>query len=230
MGKKLNPNASSEAFFKQGEEQVIRLRLIPETSAFAAPVLTAKDLLRGSIDKRRAAELAMIPVRVQLSFAEYDWDQAVRRTAGVAELQGGGTKTPAYREIVPQGIGPVIAPSGESQRETAAAFIAHLKACKAPGVETVRAECMPRLQQAYDALAAALDARKEGEAELALARTEEQAARRDFQRTIDKTISLVRAAFPEDRAKQDLAFPSAPRGRAAEDEGDEDAPAPLSDE
>jgi hypothetical protein len=51
-----------------------------------------------------------------------------------------------------------------------------------------------------------------------VARGEEQAARRDYNRTNDKTIAQVRAAYPEDRARQDLAFPSLESGSGRAEE------------
>jgi hypothetical protein len=85
----------------------------------------------------------------------------------------------------------------------------------------VGAEWQPKLQTACDGLVAALEARKSAETALYVARAEEQAARRDYHRTIDKTIAEVRALYPEDRGRQDLLFPSVDDGR---DDG-EDEPA-----
>lgn len=229
MGKKLNPTASTDALLRQGEEQVIRLRTLAECAPLAAPVAAVTGALRAARDRRLAREEALIPLRVKCSFADFGWDQALRATAKTAEAQTGSTKSPAYREIFPDGFGELVEPAGEPQRGTAAQFLVHLATCSAPGAEAIREACRPRLQQAHDALVAALDERKAAEDALSLARIEEQAARRDFFRTIDQTIAQVRATFPEDRARQELAFPSVPRTGRAEDRVEEAAPASESD-
>jgi len=114
-----------------------------------------------------------------------------------------------------------VVPSGEPQKKVAADYVTHLSSCTHLGARAVCEEWLPKVQQASQALGVAIDARKAGEATLALAWAEEAAAKRDYHRTIDKTLGFVRSVFPENRHKQDLAFPSfesSSRRRADEDD------------
>ncbi|MGI5864828.1 MAG: hypothetical protein ACOX6T_22650 [Myxococcales bacterium] len=208
MAKKLHKTASTKSFLRQGEETVIRLGLFPESAPLAEPVRVSTAALQAATDKLAACEQALIPSRVKGSVADDRWDTTVRGFARMTEVAVGGTKTPAYRDLFPKGFAMLITPSGEPQRTGAKEFLVHLDSCSASVPKAVFEEWRPKLQAAFEELGAALDERKTAESALAVARAELQAARRDFSRTIDKTIAEVRALFPEDRRRQDLIFPS----------------------
>jgi hypothetical protein len=207
MGKKLHPRAPTESFVKQGVEQEIRFAAVPECAEMVSPISAVTSLVRTALANRQARELALIPIRVRCDFADSAWGRAVRATASATEIEV-GKKSPAYREMFPDGITPLVVRSGKPLLKNADWFLIHLRTCKMPGAERVLEQWKPKLQQARDALAAALADRKAADAALALARQEEQGARREFNRTIDRMIGQIRLLFPEDRARQDLLFPS----------------------
>ncbi|MGI5861836.1 MAG: hypothetical protein ACOX6T_07220 [Myxococcales bacterium] len=222
MAKKLAKTASTESHLQQGEKQVIRLQLDEKAAPLAAPLATATATLRAAWEKRLAAERALVPFEVKSAHADHAWDMAVRGTAKTLEVQAGGTKTPAYREVFPKGFGVLVTPSGDAQLLAAGQFISHFSACTSPEAKKVAEEYLPKLQTARDGLRTELAARKQAEGALFAARAEELAAKRDYSRTIDKTIAEIRALYPEDRRRQDLLFPSI--GRSTEDNDDEQAP------
>lgn len=223
MAKKLQRNASSGAYLRQGKEQEIRFNRLPECTPLAGPVIDAANLLRAGRDKRVACEEAFIPIRVTCDFADREWDQVLRAAASGAESVTGGRKSQAWRELFPNGTKALVAYAGATQKAAADQFLIHLASCTTPGAVTVREEWSPKLTKARDVLGAALEARAAGDRALFVARAEEQAAKRDFRRTMDKVIAQVRAIYPEDRAAQDLAFPSIEESAsAAKDEGEDE--------
>jgi hypothetical protein len=227
MAKKLKRCAPTERYLQQGEEAAMRLGLLKECAGLVGPVVAATALVRSSLDKRRAAARALIPIRVKCSFADWDWDGTLRAMSASVESQTGGRKSAAWREIFPESLTPLVTPQGEGQRAAAERFLGHLTTCTLPAAQAAVEEWKPKLQKAYDTLAAALAERRTAEAALFVARGEEQAAKRDFNRTIEKTIALVKSIYPEDRARLDLAFPSLDDDRAVEeDEEPEAEPAP----
>jgi hypothetical protein len=208
MGKKLNLNSPTESFVKQGEELEIRCGALPECVPMVESVKATTSIVRNAMATRQVREHEIIPIRVRCDFADSGWDQTVRAAASATEIQTGGKKGPVYREMFPNGLTPLIIRSGEPQLQVADSFLRHLTSCKAQGAETVIAEWRPKLQQARDTLASALADRKTAEAALALAREDEQGAKREFSRSIDKMIGQIRQLFPENRVRQDLIFPS----------------------
>ena len=225
MAKKLHKSASTEAHLRQGKEEAIRLQLFEESQPLAEPVGAATQVLEAARDKREKSETALIPIRVTCSLADYTWDKTVRAFAKSVEAQAGGTKTPAYRELFPNGYRPLVTPSGEAQRVCATRFLTHLRACSSPAAKGFCEEWLPKLQQAFDGLAAGLEQRRAAETALYVARAEEQAAKRDFSRTMDKTIAEVRALYPEDRARQDLLFPRLESAAETDDDAEQPSPA-----
>ena len=230
MAKKLNPKASTEAFLNQGDKQAIRFESVPACAPLASAIIEATAYLRAKHEKRLACDRAMIPHRIRSSFADRNWDTVVRATAALAEAKTGGKKSPDYLEMFPSGTGPLVIPTGAPQVKVAKNFIVHLESCTTPGARTVCEEQLPKLRAAHEGLAAAIAERATAETALYVARAEELAAKRDFNRTIDKTIAEVRALYPEDRAMQDLVFPSVRSSRRDADDTLEDLDDTAEDE
>ncbi len=218
MAKKLHKNASTESHLHQGEKQIIRLQLDENAAPLAGPIATSTATLRTAYEKRLAAERALVPFEVRSAHADHAWDMALRGTAKTLEVRAGGSKTPAYREVFPKGFGVLVTPSGDAQLVTADQFIAHFGACTSPEARTVAEEYLPKLQTAREVLRTELAARKQAEGVVFAARAEELAAKRDYSRTIDKTIAEIRALYPEDRRRQDLLFPSIDAARGDRDD------------
>jgi len=224
MARKINPSAATHVCLQQAEEIVIRLTLLDECKHLAAPVRTATSALEAAQGRRMAAEKALLPLRVQLSFADYGWDRTVRSMAKVAEAALGAKNSPAYRELFRESYSPLVTPTGPSQQKVAEDFIARLGLCKLPESMKLAEEWRPKLQQAAATLAAALTARAQAEATLSAARADEQMCKQDLNRTVDKTIGEIRALFPGDRKRQDLAFPKVVE-RTTEDDPSDPEPA-----
>jgi hypothetical protein len=224
MAKKLSKSAPTYRFVQQGKETEIRLKLMEECAPLVEPIVAVTGLVKAAQDKRVAADDALIPIRVKCSLANWEWDKTLRAMSNTADAHAGGKKTAVYKELFPKGIVPLVTPVGEGQRVVAQQFLRHLDNCTTPAARTFLEEWKPKAKSAYDKLAGALTERQNAETALAIARGEEQSARRDFSRTIDRTIALVRSIYPEDRGRQDLVFPSLEEYGSDADEAPETEP------
>ncbi|MFO0589007.1 MAG: hypothetical protein U0441_15765 [Polyangiaceae bacterium] len=87
---------------------------------------------------------------------------------------------------------------------------------KHPAVMEFAQEWQPKLAAALSKLQGAADAYKAATKADGDAFLEEVALREQHAHAVDKVMGLVRAAFPKDRAKQDLVFPESSGSSSAE--------------
>jgi hypothetical protein len=194
------------------------LGLFQETAELAPPLLAQNEELERVNRERIAKERLLLNHRTKVRFADFLWDTAARSLVRAAEIKDGGIRGTVHAAIFPDGIGPVVVPSGGGQVAPARAFITALKASKAPGVDELRTEWLPKLEEALAALEDAVNGRTEAYAAVAQARAVESAACDDHELALERVMGQIRAIFPKDRRKWNVIFPSSPRRTRTDEE------------
>jgi len=219
--RKYRSNASADdrvAFFVEVAEG---LGLFSETAELAPPLLAQNEELERVNKERIGKERLLLNHRVKVRFADFLWDSAVRSLMRAAEIADGGTRGSVHAAVFPNGIGPVVVPSGAGQVAPAKAFVTALKASKAPGVDELRTQWLPKLEEALGTLETAVDRRTEAYGAVAEARAVEDAACDDHELALERVMGQIRAIFPKDKRTWNVIFPSSPR-RSRRDEEDID--------
>lgn len=221
-------NASSEERYAWGLELIAGLSQVKETSGFAEPLRAINDRVKACGDARKQAELALIPARVEVRHAEYAVDQLLRTLAKAAEVADGGRRGTTFSALFPEGLGPAVTPSGASQVALTAQFATRAKSARAPGIERITSEWLPRLEELNGKLDAALKKRDLQNAAVFAARATESVANEEHLIAVDRVIGEIRALFPKDRDRQEVFFPLASTRTASTDAGN-DTPPPEPD-
>jgi len=222
--RKYRANAASPTRVHYGIDLCEGLAFFEET-AFLAPDFAAQneELDRIHLDRLRL-ERALVPQRAKVRFGNYLWDVTVRSLSKSAEIADDGVRGSVHAAIFPNGLGPVVVPSGAGQVKPARDFVTALEASKAPGVETVRGEWLPKLKDALSKLESAVEGRKKAYVALEQARAAEEAAKDDHELSVVRIMGQIRAIFPKDKRKHDVIFPPTSRAARREEveESDED--------
>lgn len=220
-------NDTDETFTELSEG----LKLFPETTDLAPDIDWLNTALEDAVTARRALRTPLIKARVALRLANYEADRTIRACANAAEIADGSRRGPVFDALFPDGLTKVIAPQGARQIPPTEALISRMTKSKKPAVVEFAQEWQPKLSAPLAKLQAAADAYKAAQKADGEAFLEEVALREQHAHAVDKVMGLVRAAFPKDRAKQDLVFPeqgSSSSGESAESapNGDKGAPSP----
>jgi len=222
--RKYRANAASPARVHYGIDLCEGLAFFEET-AFLAPAFSAQneELDRVHLERLRLGR-ALVPERAKVRFGNYLWDVTVRSLSKSAEIADGGVRGAVHAAVFPNGLGPVVVPSGGGQVKPARDFLTALESSKAPGVGPVRDEWLPRLKDALSRLETAVEGRNKAYDALQQARAREEAAKDDHELSIERIMGQVRALFPKDKRKHDVIFPPTSRAARREevDEVDED--------
>lgn len=206
--KKYRANVASEPRITYGIELCAGLRIFSETTTYAPSFETLNNDLDASYTKRRNLRKPMLEKRAVFRFAHYTTDQTIRMSHRASEIADGGRKQgPIASFLFPEGLGPMVAPYGMRQIPPTEKLVADMKRCKLAGSEAFCAEWLPKLETALSHLKTTADAYKVTRAAYVEAFADEVALRAEHYQAIDKLMGLVRAAFPNDRTRQDLIFP-----------------------
>jgi hypothetical protein len=206
------------------------LSFFAETADIARVLRATAEHMLTLIDRRTKAELALVPLRAGVRFTNYSWDLSIKTLSKTCEVKDGGRRGALYTAVFPQGHTPVIAASGEGQIKPAEEFLARFDASRAPGIDALRAEWRPKLQQDLDALKAAVAKRKAAYADLAAVLVEERSLKDDLDLAIDRVAGQVRTLFPKDRERWAVIFPPAATKSARTDDAEATADDPGADE
>jgi len=222
--KKYRAKAASDARISYGIELCAGLRIFAETATFASPFEALNDELDAAHTTRRNLRKPLLEKRAAFRFAHYDTDQIIRMIHRAAEIADGGRKNgPIVTFLFPEGLGPVVAPYGMRQIPPTEKLIVDMQRCKLPGSDAFCAEWLPKLQASLTKLKATAEAYKVAHKAHADAFQDEVALRAEHYQAVDKVMGLVRAAFPNDRARQDLIFPVMDDGGEGVENGDEES-------
>lgn len=226
--RKYRTDANSQERYKYGVELVEGLRFFPETAGLADPFVVVNDSVKDQRQARLDAELAVLPYRARVRFADFEFDGTTRSISKTAEIADGGQRGQIHGAIFPNGLGPVVVPSGEGQVKPGGTFVERFKASNVPGIEKVRQEWLPKAEDALAKLVAAVDGRRAAYQAVANARIAEEVAMDDHELAVEKLMGEVRATFPKDRRRWDVIFPAvrSSRGGSAPD-ADEPTPTPT---
>jgi len=223
--RKYRNSADSPTRIDFGVELIAGLNFFPETKGYAASFQQLNDELDTAHTARRAARKPLLEKRAAFRFAQHSTDQTIRMTHRAAEIADGGRRGPLTEALFPDGVGPVVAPFGTRQIKPTEALIDRLTRCKLSAAEAFRTEWKPKLDASFAALSAAAKEQQAARDAYLDAFRAEIALRDEHYMAIDKLMGLVRAAFPRDRARQDLVFPilddSSESGGTGEGEGEE---------
>jgi hypothetical protein len=212
--RKYHPNTAAEDRVAFGIELEAGLRYFPETAALADALgVQNQELDRLVADLERVSRL-LLPLRAAVKFTNYAYDSVIRGCSKTAEVADGGKRGRIHEAIFAEGTTPVITPSGAAQLPKARKHAQSFEASKAPGVDAVRAEWLPKIQAAITKHAEAVAARDAGYAEVAKAMAARDAAADDHELAVERIQGHVRAVFPKDRARWGVIFPTA-RGASA---------------
>lgn len=205
--RKYRVNASSVVRVEFGIELSAGLANFPKTAPLAKGFEKLNDDLEGHFEQRRALRKPLLMARAALRFAEYRVDQLIRTSAHAAVMVDGGRRGTLTTALFPKGVKPVIHPPGRGQIQPTRDLIDRLDLCKLPGIDDYRAEWLPKLKGALEQLESAAQAHDTAREAYELAFKNEQSMREIHIHEVDRLMGLVRAAFPRDRALQDVIFP-----------------------
>ncbi len=222
--KKYRANVASEPRITYGIELCGGLRIFAETTTYAPSFETLNNDLDAAYGTRRNLRKPMLEKRVVFRFAHYTTDQTIRMIHRAAEIADGGRKQgPIAAFLFPEGLGPKVAPYGMRQIPPTEKLVADMKRCKLAGSEAFCIEWLPKLETALGNLQTTASAYKVARTAYLEAFQDELALRADHYQAVDKLMGLVRAAFPNDRVRQDLIFPVVDDSGDSLDSSDEQA-------
>ena len=221
--KKYRKNADSPIRIDYGIGLAVGLGFFPETQNLVASWTLLNDDLHAAYTARRAAKKPLTEKRALFRFAHYSTDQLIRKASRAAEIADGGRRGPVSKAAFPEGLGPVVAPYGTRQIPPTEALVERIQKSMLPEIDAYRTEWLPQLEASLSALKKAADDVKTARDAYLDAYRAEFALRHEHYRTLDKIMGLVRAAFPEDKAKQDLVFPDVDEDNDAAGETEEGA-------
>jgi hypothetical protein len=205
--------------FEYGLELVEGLRAFPATAALAPGFEQLNDELDASYEARRDRRKSLMKARAALRVREYQTDQVIRSLSRAAEIADGGRRGLLHEALFPEGLSPVVAPSGARQAKPTEELISRFGKTRVAGVEPLRAEWQPKLQAALADLKDAIGVYAAAQQAHRDAFGDELSLREEHERSIDKLMGLVRSQFPKDRRRQDVIFPRVAAG--AEEESSE---------
>ena len=209
--------AATEARVFFGVELVAGLGLFSETTPLAPTFEQLNDQLDGVLTSREALQRPVIKARAKVRFASYVMVQTIRSAARAAEIADGGRRGAIFKALFPKGLKGALPGGGAPQKTAADALLDRLTKSKVAGVEPFRAEWLPKLTDKRAELSQALDALHAAQAARQDILSTESALRAQHRVEVERIIGQVRAAFPEDRAKQDVIFPEEERAAKATD-------------
>ena len=206
--RKYRIDASSTVRFEYGVELVAGLFHFPETAPIAGGFESLNDELAAQHRERITLRAPMLRARARMRLAEHHVDQMLRSAARAAEITDGGRRGRIAGTLLPDGLKPVVAPRGRAQLKPTRELVERLAHAKVAGIEAYRSEWLPRLEAALARLEAAVGEYEGAQAAHREAFKIEVALREAHHDAVDRIMGQVRAAFPRDRAIQDLIFPA----------------------
>ncbi|MDC3960077.1 hypothetical protein [Polyangium jinanense] len=190
---------------------------VPALDGLAAKLEAATSLLLATQDAYNARVKALIVVRVEVKFTDLLADRAVRLSLKRAEIEDGKPGGKIVSMLFPSGSTPIIKPVGSTQVQEMRALegrYAEVGGMYPAAVD--EAQKITTLRIRYEQ---ALDARRMGMESAAQARAARNLAKEEFLDVFAEVANRIKAAFPRDKATQDLFFL---KDKVAADDGDTD--------
>ncbi|MBI5498565.1 MAG: hypothetical protein HY904_26425 [Deltaproteobacteria bacterium] len=174
--------------------------LIPYADALAlatAPLVAAHAEVT-------VAVRGLLPVRVKVRFTEYFAEVGVRALHKRAEAADGKKDGKIAKALFPNGLGPVVAPTGPAQVKAMEELEGRLKAAGALWPQA--ADELVKVMALRTEYATAVDARRAGVLAAVAARAQRTLNKEDFLDAYAKACAGVAGLFPRDRRLQNLFF------------------------
>lgn len=223
--RKYRNTAGTEARVSYGIELCAGLQFFPETAGFAPSFESLNNDLNVAYTNRCSLRKPLLEKRAAFRFAHYETDQTIRMIHRAGEIADGGRKRgPIATFLFSDGLGPVVAPHGARQIAPTEKLVEDMKRCKLAGSDALCAEWLPKLEAVLAKFRAAVEAYNVARKAYVNAFQDEIALRAEHHEAIDKLMGLVRAAFPNDRVKQDLVFPISDDDTESSQEGGAENP------
>lgn len=225
--RKYRANAATDVRLDYGIELCEGLALFPETASLVPVFAAVNDDLAHAQEARRARRTPLVKARVAIRSGNFKVDTTIRSAAKAAEIADGGRRGPIFKAAFPDGVAAVVAPVGARQIPPTEALIDRIQKSKVPGMDAYRDAWVPKLEADLGGLKNADQAHKDAHKAYVGAFGTELALRQEHFLAVDKIAGAVRAAFPGDKAKQDLVFPVV--DEAEGNGGEEPAPSDPAD-
>ncbi len=206
--RKYRSNAASTVRVEYGVELVAGLAQFAETAPAAVEFEKVNDALHAQHLARCALRTPLLRARAALRFVEHGVDQVIRSAARAAEIRDGGRRGRITAALFPKGLRPVVVLPGRRQVKPTRELVLRLENTQLAGIDVYRAEWLPQLEAALAALLGAVAAYDDAIAAHKAAFQVEVALREAHHDALDRIVGVVRAAFPRDRATQDVIFPA----------------------
>ncbi len=217
-------NAASPIRIDYGIALVLGLAHFPETAGYSSSMKKVNDELDDAYKARVALRKPLVEARTIMRFAQYTTDQLIRQISKATEIADGGRRGPISEGLFPDGLGPVVAPTGRRQIKPTEDLLDRMIRSRLPGMDTFRAEWQPKLESTLTSFKNKADTYQGASDAYVDAFRAELALRHEHFFTVDKMMGLVRAAFPRDKTRQDLVFPDMGSDARVVLEEDEDEP------
>jgi hypothetical protein len=190
-----------------GVELVAGLGAYPETKPHAADFKTLTDELAAQRKKREDLQMPMLESRALLRVTEHAVRRTIRTAARSAQAVDGGRRGPFSVELFPDGVTPIVEPSGLGMVQPLRDLINRLEKSKRSNIDAYRTEWMPKLKDALANLQGAGATSEAARNAHRQAFEDEKILRVAHRREVTRIMGLVRAAFPDDTATQASIFP-----------------------
>lgn len=205
--RKYRPYATSSVRIEYGIELHAGLSQFDETQAAANECAAVNNALAAQHQLRLQLHGPVLETRALLRFAEYNVDRVIRSVHRAAEIEDGGRRGRISTCLFPNGLTPVIKPSGRGQLKPTNDLIDRLRLAKLTGIDAFRSVWLAKLETArtkFETVLATHDAAQAAHDEAFRAEIALRAAHWEM---LDRVMGVVRMAFPLDRDLQDLIFP-----------------------
>ncbi|TKD09386.1 hypothetical protein [Polyangium fumosum] len=197
---------------------------VPALNGLAAKLETATKLLLATQDAYDAKVKALIVLRVEVKFTDLLADRAIRIALKRAEIEDGKAGGKIVSMLFPSGSTPIIKPVGGTQVQEMRALEGRY--AEVGGIYPAAADEGQKIEALRVRYEQALDARRMGMEAAAQARAARNLAKEEFLDVFAEIANRIKAAFPRDKATQDLFFL---KDKVAADDGDADDEASGSD-
>ena len=200
-------SAASEPRLDYGTELAIGVKRFDETAPLEPSIHESNAALDSALKARQIAHRPLLVARVELRYAGYVFDQAVRTFVNHAKNADGGKPGAISKAVAPHGITPIIAPRGRKQIPVGQKWIDDVKKSKVKGVAALREASLAPVEGALSGLVAAGASYDAANGAYLSAFATELAERAAHRTHMKHCVAMIEAAFPDDRARQRVVLP-----------------------
>lgn len=170
----------------------------------ATKMFGARDKLATAEQAHEAAEANVLPMRVNVRFADHESDECIKQRKRTAQLADGETEGPYVLHLFPNGTTPLTRPVGAAQIKEMRALEGRYDALLDRWPDAMAEKnIVTTLRQRYEQSLAERAAAEQTVIDTKAAR---DLAKEDFLDVYAEIANRIRSLFPRNRPKQDLFF------------------------